>query len=105
MSFQPSALLASILGKIPVIGTTLAGVVAGTTVVNPLGATEIAVPVGVEVKVTAATVGAGLSGLLVATIARSGMPAILRLVLSWAVPAIITALAGYLAPHTTRTLA
>jgi hypothetical protein len=61
---------------------------------------------GLEVKVTAATLGALLGGALTGLLERfvfsSGVPGILAEVIAWGAPLVGALVLGWLAPHTSR---
>lgn len=92
------------LDKLPLIG----GLLSGKTVVNPLNV-PVPQPAAVESKVAASAGAAGLAGFLLGALSlaqESGLlnrlPSWLRMALFTFGPTVITAVAGYLAPHTDR---
>lgn len=85
------------IDKIPIIGPVVNDVVDGTT---PLGGGEVKSPAGVETKVTAATMASFVMALLAPLLAK--LPPPIGWIAALILPPIVTAIAGYFAPHTTR---
>ena len=90
-----------LIDNIPIVGPLVNDVVDGTT---PLGGGPVKKPAAVEAKVAAATIATSAVTLVMAFAGPllAKLPAPLRWLVQWALPPIVTAVAGYLAPHTTR---
>ena len=93
------------LGNLPILGDLLSG----KKVVNPFGA-AVPKPAAVETKVAASASAAGLAGFLLGVLSLAKSSGVLNRLPSWLQmalftfgPTLITAVAGYLAPHTSRT--
>jgi hypothetical protein len=81
----------------------ISDIFSGNTVPNPANA-PVAQPAPVETKVTASAIGTALGGVVVGIVNSTGLPKIIKTVVTLAVPVLVTAVFGYLAPHTERKL-
>lgn len=90
-----------IIDRLPIIGPLINDIVDGTKVV---GAGPAPVPAVVETKVVAATGATAVSGFVLALLGPYllKLPTPVRWIVKFIVPTLITAAAGYLAPHTER---
>ena len=81
----------------------ISDIFSGNKVPNPANA-PVAQPAPVETKVTAATVGTAVGTVIVGLINSTKLPGVIKSVATVAVPVLVTAVFGYMAPHTERKL-
>lgn len=91
--------------KLPFIGTLVNDVMDGTIpiVIAPKAGSD-ALPVVVEAKVAAATIATAAATVVLALLGPllARLPAPLRAIVTLALPPLVTAAVGWLAPHTPR---
>jgi hypothetical protein len=93
-----------LIDNIPILGPLINNVVDGTTPIGVKDGNPPQQPAGVETKVAVSTVATSIASVVLSLLAPviNKWPAPIRMLANLFLPALVSAIAGYFAPHTAR---